>query len=60
MRFVVQQLGAEWLVTADGRELARFASQQEALADVSRRLQAEPGGEAPASLSLRYGAAKPH
>jgi hypothetical protein len=55
MRFVVQQLGAEWAVMAEGRELARFESQQGALADIRARLEATSDPQARASLSLRYG-----
>lgn len=59
MRFVVQRFGDEWAVLEDDRELARFASQQDALADIHGRLKAHPGSDAAASLSLRYGGQKP-
>jgi hypothetical protein len=59
MRFVVQQLDNGWAVVADGRELARFDSQQRALADIAARLEAAPDPQEPAALSLRYVSSKP-
>jgi hypothetical protein len=59
MRFVVQQLDQGWAVVADDRELARFESQQLALADVAARLAAAPDPREPTALSLRYAGRKP-
>lgn len=53
MRYEVIQDRDEWIVSRDGRELARFADQDAALTDVAARLKtADPS--TPSSLSVRY------
>lgn len=56
MRFELQQVGDEWAVQRDGCELARFDCQQQALADIAARMEAEADPGAPAELGLRFSA----
>lgn len=54
MKYEVIQCGDEWIVQADGVELARFADQSAALDHVAHRLRdADPGADA-VSLRVRY------
>lgn len=54
MKYEVIQGDGEWIVQADGLELARFAEQSAALDHVAARLRdAEPGID-PVSLRVRY------
>ena len=53
MKYEVVESGGEWIVRREGCELARFAEQDRALADVAARLKAAPG-DGPASLAVRY------
>ena len=54
MKFEVVEQGRAWIVRRDGVELARFAEQQSALADVSERLRSLQGASNTVSLALRY------
>ncbi|WP_397416345.1 hypothetical protein [Phenylobacterium sp.] len=53
MRFEVVEEDNGWSVRADALELARFADQDAALADVAERMKAADPA-APAALSVRY------
>jgi hypothetical protein len=53
MRFEVVEEDDGWSVRGDALELARFADQDAALADVAERMKAA-SPDAPASLSVRY------
>ena len=50
MRFEVVEQAGEWIVLNDGRELARFPEQDQALNDVTERLR---GADASVATSLR-------
>ena len=53
MRYEVIEDQDDWVVAADGCELARFADQDTALHDVADRLKTADR-EVPARLSVRY------
>ena len=53
MRYEVIQDQDEWIVRSDEGELARFADQDAALADVAARLKSADGATA-SSLTVRY------
>lgn len=53
MKYEVVETGGEWVVSQDGRELARFAEQDLALNDVAGRLR-EADTDQPATLCMRY------
>ena len=54
MKFEVVEQGGAWIVRRDGVELARFADQQSALTDVSRRLGSLQSANSTVSLTMRY------
>ena len=54
MKFEVIEDTGEWIVRRDGVELARFAEQLEALADVGERLREANEVESSYSLAVRY------
>ncbi len=54
MKFEVVEQGGAWIVRRDGVELARFADQQSALTDVSRRLGSLQSANNTVSLTMRY------
>jgi hypothetical protein len=54
MKYEVIESGGEWIVQAEGVELARFAEQSEALDDIAGRLRDVEPGENPVSLRVRY------
>ena len=54
MKYEVIQTGAEWVVQADGAEIARFADQHEALTHVAARLRETTPGDDAVSLRMRY------
>ncbi|MBL8770591.1 MAG: hypothetical protein JNK30_04350 [Phenylobacterium sp.] len=53
MRFEVVEVPDGWVVRSEGRDLARYADQDAALADVAERLSRAEAGE-PAGLSVRF------
>ncbi len=53
MRYEVVEEAGEWIVRREGRELGRFADQDEALHDVASRMR-DADASTPASLSVRY------
>lgn len=53
MKYEVVETGGEWVVSQEGRELARFAEQDQALNDVAGRLRDADHGQ-PATLCMRY------
>ena len=54
MKFEVIESSDEWIVRRDGVELARFADQLEALAEVTDRLAGSAKDEGSYSLAVRY------
>jgi hypothetical protein len=54
MRYEVLEQAGEWIVTRDGVEVARFAQQDDALADVAERLREKPTDSGSYSLTMRY------
>jgi hypothetical protein len=54
MNYEVVENSSEWIVCQDGVELARFEGQDEALAEVGRRLREAESCDEPASLSMRF------
>ena len=54
MKFEVIESRDEWIVCRDGVELARFADQLEAMADVTNRLAGADKVEGSYSLAVRY------
>ena len=54
MRYEVLEDSDEWVVTRNGTELARFARQYDALADIAERLRGAPAQAASYSLTMRY------
>ena len=53
MRFEVVEEEGAWIVRSEGRELARFDTQDTALSDVADRLR-QADGASPVSLAVRY------
>ena len=53
MKYEVIQMGGEWIVQTEGREVARFDEQSDALDHVASRLR-EGDPAAQASLRMRY------
>lgn len=53
MKFEVVECAGEWIVRREGQEVARFATQDEALNDVAARLR-DADATQPASLAMRY------
>ena len=53
MKFEVIESGSEWIVRREGREVARFPHQDEALSHVAAELRGAEG-RGPASLAMRY------
>jgi hypothetical protein len=54
MRYEVLEQAGEWIVMRDGVEVARFAQQDDALADVAERLREKPKDSGSYSLTMRY------
>jgi len=54
MKFEVLEDTAAWIVRRDGVELARFGDQEQALADVARRLRGAADAHLSYSLAVRY------
>lgn len=54
MKFEVVEDMGQWIVRRDGAELARYAEQFEALADVAERLRAADRIDGSYSLAMRY------
>jgi hypothetical protein len=54
MKFEVLEDTAAWIVRRDGVELARFGDQEQALADVARRLRGAADADLSYSLAVRY------
>ena len=56
MKFEVIESSEGWIVRCDGVELARFGEQEQALADVAKRLGAANVVETSYSVAMRYAA----
>ena len=54
MKYEVLEEAGEWVVQRDGVEVARFAQQDDALADVAERLKAHDANDGSYSLTMRY------
>lgn len=54
MKFEIVEDTEAWIVLCDGREVARFLEQDQALADIATRLKAQPEVDACFSLAMRY------
>jgi hypothetical protein len=54
MKYEVLEESGEWIVRRDGVEVARFAEQDSALADVAARLRGQAAEPGSFSLTMRY------
>jgi hypothetical protein len=54
MKYEVLEDSGAWIVRRDGVEVARFAQQDDALADVAERLRETPTDVESYSLTMRY------
>jgi hypothetical protein len=54
MNYEVLEDGGAWIVQRDGVEVARFAQQDDALADVAERLRDDAADTGSYSLTMRY------
>jgi hypothetical protein len=54
MKYEVLEESGVWVVQLDGVEIARFAEQDDALADVAERLKGHDAGDGSYSLTMRY------
>jgi hypothetical protein len=54
MNYEVLEDGGAWIVQRDGVEVARFAHQDDALADVAERLREKSTDTGSYSLTMRY------
>jgi hypothetical protein len=54
MKYEVVEDSGVWIVQRDGEEVARFAEQDDALADVAERLREKPADSGSYSLTMRY------
>ena len=56
MKFEVVESASDWILRRDGIELARFSEQDQALAEVARRLRTSEEHDLSYSLAMRYAA----
>ena len=54
MKYEVLEEAGAWIVQRDGVEVARFAQQDDALADVAERLRGKTADDGSYSLTMRY------
>jgi hypothetical protein len=54
MKYEIREDSGEWIVQRDGVEVARFAQQDEALADIAERLREKGPDSQSYSLTMRY------
>lgn len=54
MKYEVLEDAGAWIVQRDGVEVARFAEQDDALADIAERLREKPAVSGSYSLTMRY------
>ena len=54
MKYEVLEDSGAWIVHRDGVEVARFAQQEDALADVAERLREKSTDVGSYSLTMRY------